>query len=106
MATRHEFHSEALFEYAEAADYYVRVASLRVAEAFIASVEAAIAAIVPAPQRWRIVEEPEIRRYVLSRFPFVIYYRWEPQQERVVIYAVMNCHREPGYWRARVSSRD
>ena len=27
----------------------------------------------------------EIRRYVLSRFPFVIYHRWEPQHERVTI---------------------
>jgi toxin ParE1/3/4 len=105
MATRHEFHPEALFEYAEATDYYLRMASLRVAEGFIGSVEAAIAAIVEAPERWRIVEEPEIRRYVLSRYPFVIYYRREPQQERVVIYAVMNCSREPGYWRTRVSQR-
>lgn len=103
MATRYEFHPEALFEYAEATDYYLRMASLRVADAFVASVESAITAVADAPERWRIVEEPEIRRYVLSRFPFVIYYRWEPQQERVVVYAVMNSNREPGYWRARIS---
>ena len=75
--------------------------SARVAEAFVTAVEFAIAALVAAPGRWRAVEEPEIRRYVFSRFPFVIYYRWEPHHERVTIYAVMHCSREPGYWRHR-----
>ena len=32
----------------------------------------------------------------------VIYYRWEPAQERVTIYAVMLSSREPGYWYHRV----
>jgi plasmid stabilization system protein ParE len=72
MATSYSFHPEALFEYAEAANYYLREASPRVAEAFVTAVEFAIAALVAAPGRWRAVEEPEIRRYVFSRFPFVI----------------------------------
>jgi plasmid stabilization system protein ParE len=102
MAASYGFHPEALFEYAEASNYYLREASPRVAEAFVTAVEFAIAALVAAPERWRIVEAPEIRRYVFSRFPFVIYYRWEPQHERVTIYAVMHCSREPGYWHHRI----
>ena len=102
MAASYSFHPEALFEYAEASNYYLREASPRVAEAFVTAVEFAIAALVAAPERWRIVEEPEIRRYVFSRFPFVIYYRWEPQREGVTIYAVMHCSREPGYWHHRI----
>jgi plasmid stabilization system protein ParE len=73
-----------------------------VAEAFVLSVESAVAALVSDPTRWRVVEEPEIRRYVFSKFPFVIYYRWEPQHARVTVYAVMHCSREPGYWRERI----
>ena len=103
MATSYSFHPEALFfEYAEAANYYLSEASPRVAEAFVTSVEFAIAALVATPERWRIAEEPEIRRYVFSRFPFVIYYRWEPQHERITIYAIMHSSREPSYWHHRI----
>ena len=102
MAASYSFHPEALFEYAEAANYYLNEASPRVAEAFITAVEFAVVALAAAPERWRIVEEPGIRRYVFSRFPFVIYYRWEPQHERLAIYAVMHCSREPGYWHSRI----
>ena len=102
MAASYSFHPEALFEYAEATNYYLDEASARVADRFVTVVESAVAAFVAAPTRWRVVEEPEIRRYVFSRFPFVIYYRWEPQHERVTIYAVMHCSREPGYWHHRI----
>jgi len=102
MAVNCSFHPEALFEYAEATRYYLNEASPRVAEAFVTTVEFAIAALVATPDRWRIVEAPEIRRYVFSRFPYIIYYRWEPQSERVSIYAVMHTSREPNYWHQRV----
>lgn len=103
MAASYSFHPEALFEYAEAANYYVHEASRRVAEAFVTAVEFATASLVASPERWRVVEAPEVRRYVFSRFPFVIYYRWEPQHERITIYAIMHCSREPGYWRHRLA---
>ncbi|MEI8041929.1 MAG: type II toxin-antitoxin system RelE/ParE family toxin [Verrucomicrobiota bacterium] len=96
------FHPEALLEYADATDYYLREASAGVAEAFIAAVESAVDSVLAAPNRWRVVEEPGIRRYVFDRFPYVIYCRWEADQDRVTIYAVMHCSREPGYWKPRV----
>ncbi len=102
MATNYGFHPEALFEYAEATNYYLREASPRVADRFVTAVEAAVAAVVSDPMRWRVVAEPEIRRYVSLRFPYVLYYRWESLHERVTIYAVMHCSREPGYWRHRI----
>lgn len=102
MSSSYGFHPEALFEYAEAANYYLEAASPRVTDGFVAAVESAVATLVAAPMRWRVVEAPEIRRYVFSRFPFVIYYRWEPQHERVTIYAVMHCSREPDYWHHRI----
>ena len=84
-----------------ATEHYLREASVRVADRFVIAVESAVAGLISAPDRWRIVEEREIRRFVFSRFPYVIYC-WEPQHERVTIYAVMHCSREPGYWRQRV----
>lgn len=90
MATSYGLHPEALLEYAEATNYYLREASPRVADGFVISVESAVATLVAAPTRWRVAADPEIRRYVFSRFPFVIYYRWEAQYERVTIYASLS----------------
>jgi len=101
MATSSGFHPEAVLEYAEATNYYLRKASVDIAEAFVSSIEAAVRNITVAPERWSVCEEPEIRRFVLARFPYVIYYRWEPAREQITIYAIMHCSREPGYWHHR-----
>ena len=85
MAADCGFHPEALSEYAEAASHYLREASPRVAEAFVAAVESAIADFSTAPTRWRVIDAPDIRRYVFNRFPYVIYYRWESAEARVTI---------------------
>jgi plasmid stabilization system protein ParE len=97
------FHPEALLEYADATNYYLQEVSARVADAFITAVESAIRDILAAPDRWRVIEQPGIRRYILYRFPYVLYYRLEAEQERVTIYAVMHCSRKPGYWKERVT---
>jgi plasmid stabilization system protein ParE len=94
-------HPDALLEYADATTYYLREASSSVAQRFIAAVEAAVASVAAAPEIWRVVEEPGIRRYVLRRFPYVLYYRWDAKQDFVTIFAVMHCSREPGYWKHR-----
>lgn len=94
------FHPEALLEYAEAASYYAHKASPEIAERFVTSVEAGIAEVTADPERWRVVAEPEIRRCILQRFPYVVYYRWT--ERRVVVYAVMHSSRAPGYWRKRI----
>lgn len=105
MAARLEFHPEALREYSEAALYYLEEASPEVAERFVSAIEAAISAMLSAPERHRIVAVPEIRRCVITRFPFLIYYRWESESGRLVIHSVMHSSREPGYWRRRVDPR-
>lgn len=96
------FHPDALLEYAEATNYYLREAPPEVAERFVAVVESAIASLLSAPDRWRVVEEPGIRRYVFSRFPYVLYYRWEAERDRITLYAVMHSSRKPGYWKHRI----
>ncbi len=73
------------------------------AQTFVIAVESAIGVILAAPTRWRVLEEPDVRRYVFRRFPYVLYYRWEAERQRVTIYAVMHCSREPGYWKHRIA---
>jgi len=102
MAAKYGFHPESLLEYAEAAEYYLYKATPPVAEGFIEVIESAIADVVANPTRWAVVDEPEIRRYVIKRYPYIVYYRWESQTDSVTIYAVMHCSREPGYWRHRL----
>jgi plasmid stabilization system protein ParE len=96
------FHSDAAEEYLAATRYYLDRASPLVAASFVAEIEAAIQILLTSPMTWPIIEEPQIRRYLLRRFPYSIYYRWESDQDRVSIYALMHFNQRPGYWRGRV----
>jgi plasmid stabilization system protein ParE len=91
------FHPQARIEYLGGIEYYLRHASPHVADAFADSVESAILHVLESPDRWRIVEPPDIRRYVFRRFPYALYYRWETDLQQITIFAVMHCSREPGY---------
>ena len=96
------FHPGASQEYLTATQYYLEHASALIAAAFVAEVETAIQTLRTAPTRWAVIEEPQIRRYLLTRFPYSIYYRYKPDNDRVSIYAVMHTSRRPGYWRDRL----
>lgn len=98
---RCEFHPDALAEYEEAARCYAGCQEgldLR----FMASVEAVVRQIGAAPDRWRILER-DVRRCLTKVFPYAILYTIEP--DRVIIVAVMHCHREPGYWHDRLQEK-
>ncbi|MCI0744806.1 MAG: type II toxin-antitoxin system RelE/ParE family toxin [Verrucomicrobia subdivision 3 bacterium] len=95
------FHPDALIEYSDATEYYLEQAPPIVAAGFVAEVESAITTILEAPTRWRIVDKPGIRRYLVHRYPYAIYYQWQAERDRVTIYAVMHLSRRPGYWRER-----
>ena len=96
---RFDFHPEALAEFQDAAHYYSG-AQQGLGLRFVASVETAIEQILEAPLRWRILEE-DVRRCLTRIFPYAVLYTVEP--DFVLIIAVMHCHREPGYWRNRLS---
>ena len=98
------FHSEAAEEYLAAARYYLDKASPLVAAAFVAEIEAAIHTLLTSPTTWPVIEEPQIRRYLLRRFPYSLYYLWEPEHDRISIYAVVHFSRRFGYWRDRIST--
>jgi hypothetical protein len=63
------FHPEAAEEYLAATQYYLDHASPLVTAAFVAEVEGAIQTLLASPTRWAVIEEPQIRRYLMTRFP-------------------------------------
>lgn len=62
--------------------------------------EDALARIVEAPQRWRVVDE-DVRRCLTRVFPFGILYTIEA--DFVLIVAIMHLSREPDYWKSRIT---
>ncbi len=93
------FHPEALAEYEEAALHYASI-SPNLATRFIACMESAIGEIVKQPLAGALLEQ-DIRRRLPRVFPYAVLYTVE--SDDVLILAVMHCHRQPGYWRHRVS---
>ncbi len=91
------FHAEAESEYLEAIRYYLAI-DPRLADIFISEIEHGISAIRRNPLTWRIVEK-DVRRYLVHRYPFGIYYTVE--SDFITIWAVMHLSREHGYWKPR-----
>ncbi len=94
---RYVFHPEALMEYAEAVQFYVEQRS-EVAQAFVNAIEEAIYRIREYPTRYVPIDE-DVRRCMTRKFPHGILYTIE--QDYILILAVMNCSRKPGYWKNR-----
>jgi len=66
------YHPHARKELLEAAQYYEsRVSGLGVR--FLDEADRAVAIILEAPSRWRVMERG-VRRYLMSQFPYAIYY--------------------------------
>ncbi len=98
---RYDFHPSALEEYRQATQWYAE-REQRIALEFVASVEDAIARIVEAPRRWRLVDE-DVRRCLTRVFPFGILYTIE--DDFLLIVAVMHFSREPDHWKSRLIDR-
>ena len=92
------YHPDAESELLEAARFYEgRVTGL--GDRFLQEYEAAIATIRDAPERWLLVEG-DLRRFLMRRFPYAIYYRVEGDLLRILV--VKHHSRRPGYWRYRL----
>jgi plasmid stabilization system protein ParE len=61
-------------------------------------VEKAFEAIHIAPDRWPLVDERH-RRYLVHRFPFSVFYRFDDQE--IIIVAVAHRRQRPNYWSRR-----
>lgn len=64
-------------------------------EEFLGAVDASFNAIREFPEMFAQVHG-EVRRAVVSRFPYAVFYRVEPK--RVVVLAVLNMARDPKLW--------
>ena len=57
--------------------------------------DGAIASIVEAPERWPALSNGR-RRYVMRRFPFIVWYRI--READIPVLAIAHARRRPGYW--------
>jgi len=95
---KHFFHPAAFEEYVSAAGYYTAI-NPHLAESFIRAVESAIKDILKYPEAWQTIED-DVRRRLVRRFPFGIYYCIEG--DAIMIYAIMHMSRHPDYWKGRL----
>jgi plasmid stabilization system protein ParE len=91
------YHPDAEAELLEAVRFYERSVP-GLGDRFLHEFDAAVA-IQEAPGRWHIVEAG-VRRYVMRRFPYGIYYRIEGDQLRILV--VKHHSRHPDYWKYRL----
>jgi plasmid stabilization system protein ParE len=93
------YHPDAEAELIEAAKFYEgRVPAL--GTQFLDDIDHAISVILAAPDRWSVVEK-DVRRYLIPRFPYAIYYRVLADDLRVL--AFKRHRRHPDYWRYRIT---
>lgn len=97
---RVQYHPLAGREVMEAAEFYEGKES-GLGAAFVDQFDQAIAMLLSDPLRWPVVEG-SIRRVMLRRFPFGIYYRVVDQVIRVL--TVKHHRRHPGYGLARTET--
>lgn len=64
-------------------------------EEFLAAANASFAAIQAFPEMFVLVHG-EIRRAVMQRFPYAVFYRTEP--DRLVVLAILHMARNPKLW--------
>ncbi len=91
------FHPEAEKELTEAIAYYEQIEP-GLGYDFALEVYSAIRRSVDFPEAWSVLDG-DVRRSLVKRFPYGILYA--QAEDGILILAVMNLHREPGYWKNR-----
>lgn len=94
-----DFHEQAANEYDAAFDWYLE-RSPDAALKFVAAFDRALAEIIQYPRRWAIGSHGT-RRFLLSKFPFILIYRERPTGD-IQIVVVAHTSRKPGYWAGRL----
>jgi toxin ParE1/3/4 len=91
-------HPDARAEWDHAIGYYEsKVTGLGLD--FHTKVEQALQKIQQAPQVWPRHRDPRFRKYVMERFPYLIFYM--ERAEDIWIMAVAHAKRRPDYWKWR-----
>ncbi|MCK5153755.1 MAG: type II toxin-antitoxin system RelE/ParE family toxin [Spirochaetales bacterium] len=81
--------------FSELAELYYEFQQAGLGIRFKLSIKESITRIIQFPLSWP-VEKDEIRKCILSRFPYKILYSIE--KNHIFIIAVAHTHREPNYW--------
>ena len=97
MPTTVEFHPDAQDELEAAQEWYAARAE-GLGDAFAAELTRAVDLIAERPRAWPLFQG-EIRKFVLRRFPFSVFYR--VRESAIQVLAVAHAKRKPGYWRGR-----
>jgi len=95
----YEFHPSAEAEYLKAIAYY-ESKSPGLGASYLLEFERSIGLVCSSPQQYSTVLQPNIKKKLLERFPFTIFYR---EVNKVVqILAVAHQKKRPDYWFGRV----
>jgi plasmid stabilization system protein ParE len=97
MTPRFVFRLEARDELLEAQDWYERRAA-GLGTAFARTVEAAVESLQRAPRQYPVVHR-DIRRVLLRRFPYAIFYRAD--EDEIIVLAVFHLAGDPERWQSR-----
>lgn len=91
-------HSEAIAELDGAVSYY-EDQQVGLGLDFLVEVEQAISKLQQNPNLAAAYKIPGLRRYVMQRFPFLIFYT--EFEEYLWVVAIAHAKRKPDYWRSR-----
>lgn len=92
------FYPEAKDELFNAVNYYEECQE-GLGQEFAKEVYAAIQRIIQFPEAWSKLSE-NTRRCLVNRFPYGLIY--SIIEDEIIILAVMQLNREPGYWKNRM----
>ena len=95
---RYVFHPSAKIELIESIDYY-ESCQAGLGAAFAKEIFSSIQRIIRFPEAWTRLSGNS-RRCLTNRFPFGIIYH--VLDEEILIVAVMQLNRKPGYWKDRM----
>jgi len=88
---------EVVAELERAADDYEE-ASPGLGDRYLAAIDRALEVISAAPQRWPRVDARH-HRYLVHRFPFSVFYRFD--ETEVIVVAIAHRRKRPCYWAGR-----
>ena len=86
----------------EAARWYERQ-RVGLGRAFVQQVNALLDRVRLNPMQYQIVHR-EVRQAIPRRFPYGVFYRIDGSE--VVVFAVVDLHRDPSIWQDREASRE
>ncbi|MFQ5724114.1 MAG: type II toxin-antitoxin system RelE/ParE family toxin [Terriglobia bacterium] len=69
---------------------------------FLAEVDAALDRVAEKPLQYQVVHR-DVRRAIIHRFPFAVFYRVEAS--RIVVFCVSHLHRDPALWKRRTEGK-